>query len=141
MSYTFDYVQRVNYVDTDKMGIMHNSNYFRFFEIGRNELMRNLGLSYKEIEDRGIMMPMVEQGCKYICPAYYDDEIIIRTTVKETPKAKIRFDYELIRLEAEGEERVLSTGYNMLGFIDENSGRPTRCPEWILEKLRGKLAN
>lgn len=141
MLYTYDFIQRVQYVDTDQMGVMHNSNYFRFFEIGRNESMRNLGVMYKEVEQRGMMMPMVEQKCKYILPAYYDDLIIIRTSIDELPKAKFIFNYKLIRIEENNKEIEIAFGYNILAFIDKDTRRPRRCPEWILDILEKKLGN
>ena len=76
MAAYFDHKFRVGYVDTDKMGIVHNSNYFRYFEIGRIELMRHLGVSYKTMEDNGVMMPLIEQYAKYLKPAYFDEELI-----------------------------------------------------------------
>ena len=97
MAAYFDYKFRVGYVDTDKMGIVHNSNYFRYFEIGRIELMRHLGVSYKTMEDNGIMMPLIEQYAKYLKPAYFDEELIIRTSLEQIPMVKIRFNYEVLR--------------------------------------------
>lgn len=134
MAVSFDYKFRVGYVDTDKMGVVHNSNYFRFFERGRIELMRYLGVSYKDMEDKGIMMPLIEQYAKYLKPAYFDEELIIRTSISKMPTAKIRFDYKVLRKQ-EGDAEVLCEGYNLLAFIDETSRKPHPCPSWIIEKL------
>jgi acyl-CoA thioester hydrolase len=134
MAVSFDYKFRVNYVDTDKMGVVHNSNYFRYFEMGRVELMRHLGVSYKAMEEEGIMMPLIEQYAKYIKPAFFDEELIIRTTLEQTPVVKIKFCYKVIRIKEEKEE-VLCEGYNLLAFIDEKTRKPHQCPLWIREKL------
>ena len=134
MAAYFDHKFRVGYVDTDKMGIVHNSNYFRYFEIGRIELMRHLGVSYKMMEDNGVMMPLIEQYAKYLKPAYFDEELIVRTSINTVPAVKIRFDYQVLR-EKEGKEEILCEGYNTLAFIDERSRKPHPCPLWIREKL------
>jgi acyl-CoA thioester hydrolase len=138
MGYSYDIEIRAEYVDTDKMGVVHNSNYFRFFERGRCEIMRSLGISYKEIEDRGLVMPLVEQYAKYHSPAYYDDLLILRTTINEIPKAKIRFEYQVFRKE-EQKERLLCQGYNVLAFTDEKTLRPKPCPVYLVEKLEKVL--
>jgi acyl-CoA thioester hydrolase len=135
MAVSFDYKFRVNYVDTDKMGIVHNSNYFRYFEMGQVELMRYIGVSYKTMEDEAIMMPLIEQYAKYLKPAYFDEELIIRTTLQQMPKVKIRFDYKVLRI-SEGKEEIICEGYNLLAFISEKTRRPFQCPEKIKEKLK-----
>lgn len=138
MSYNCDIQIRVEYVDTDKMGVAHNSNYFRYFERGRCETMRQVGITYKEMENRGIMMPLVEQYAKYLLPAYYDDVLIVRTSIQSLPIAKIRFDYQVLRIENQ-EEKLLCQGYNVLAFIDVESRRPKACPSWVVEKLKKVL--
>ncbi|MDR1006611.1 MAG: acyl-CoA thioesterase [Bacteroidales bacterium] len=132
--FSFDITTRVEYVDTDKMGVMHNSRYFLFFERGRTETMRQLGIGYKSVEDKGIMMPLVEQFARYISSAHYDDVLMVRTCIKELPKAKIRFDYQVIRQD-NGKEIILCEGYNTLAFVCTDTNKPVRCPQWILEKL------
>ena len=112
MALSFDYKIRVNYVDTDKMGVVHNSNYFRYFEMGRVELMRHLGVSYKTMEDNGIMMPLIEQYAKYLKPAYFDEELIIRTSLEQIPMVKIRFDYKNNKLKKEEELYRLNLDFN-----------------------------
>lgn len=120
------------------MGVAHNSNYFRYFERGRCETMRQAGITYKEMENRGIMMPLVEQYAKYLLPAYYDDVLIVRTSIQSLPIAKIRFDYQVLRIENQ-EEKLLCQGYNVLAFIDVESRRPKACPSWVVEKLKKVL--
>ncbi len=134
MAYICDTKIRVEYVDTDKMGVVHNSNYFRFFERGRCEAMRSIGIGYKDIETSGVYMPVIEQYAKYIMPAYYDEELIVRTAVEKLPMAKIRFDYQVLRIKNEKEE-LLCRGFNVLAFTDIETNRPKGCPQWVLEKL------
>ena len=141
MSYSFDFNKRVDYVETDKMGIVHNSIYFWFFEKGRTETLRHLGIAYKEMEDRGVMMPLVEQYCKYVSPSYYDDVITIRTIIEKVPSVRFCFKYIIIRKEEDGKETILAEGYNVLAFIDSDTRRPMRCPQWISELLQEKLAD
>ncbi|MDR0790502.1 MAG: acyl-CoA thioesterase [Bacteroidales bacterium] len=133
--YNFDFATRVEYVDTDKMGVMHNSRYFLFFEKGRTETMRHIGIGYKEIESKGIFMPLVEQYARYFLPAYYDELLIVRTCIKELPMAKIQFYYDVIRSE-NGKEIVLCSGYNSLAFVNIETKKPLRCPKWVLDKLQ-----
>ncbi|MBQ4420619.1 MAG: acyl-CoA thioesterase [Bacteroidales bacterium] len=137
--YVFDFTHRVKYYETDKMGYVHNSNYFRFFEIGREEAMRNLGISYDEMEKRGVMMPLIEQYAHYHIPAVYDDNVIIRTYVKEVPTVKIHFEYKVLRMQ-EGKEILLCQGWNKLCFVDETTRKPMRCPIWLQEKLEKVLS-
>ncbi len=136
MAVSYDIKIRVSYVDTDKMGVVHNSNYFRFFERGRIELMRYLGVSYKTMEDEGVMMPLIDQYAKYIKPGYFDEELIVRTSLNEVPSVKIRFDYQVLRKIEGGKEEILCEGYNTLAFINEKTRKPHPCPLWIREKLK-----
>ncbi|MFA6199418.1 MAG: thioesterase family protein [Bacteroidales bacterium] len=139
MFYSFDFNQRVEYIETDKMGVVHNCTYFWFFEKGRTETMRHLGIAYKEMEDRGVMMPLVEQYCKYISPSYYDDIITIRTVIEELPTSRFCFKYIIFRKEEDGKETLIAQGNNVLAFIDINTRRPMRCPKWVSELLQEKL--
>jgi acyl-CoA thioester hydrolase len=136
--YIHEIETRVEYVDTDKMGIMHNSRYFLFFEKGRTETMRTLSIGYKHIENKGIMMPLCEQHARYVLPAYYDDLLIVRTFIKQMPMARIRFDYEIIRKDNDI-ETLLCLGYNILAFVDINTRKPLRCPQWIIQQIKSLL--
>ncbi|MBR1769212.1 MAG: acyl-CoA thioesterase [Bacteroidales bacterium] len=137
--YSFDFNHRVKYYETDKMGYVHNSNYFRFFEIGREETMRNLGISYDSLEKNGVMMPLIEQYSRYHTPALYDDIITIRTFIKNIPTLKMHFDYTVVRKEGD-KEVLLCNGWNELCFVDFNSRKPIRCPQWLKEKLEKVLS-
>ena len=110
---------RVRYAETDQMGVVYHSNHFIWFEIGRVELMRQLGLTYKEIEKRdGCYIAVVDARCRYKAPAFYDDEIIVRTYLKNVRESLIHFGYELKRVSdgallAEGETTHIVTDTQM----------------------------
>ncbi|ADL68326.1 thioesterase family protein [Thermoanaerobacterium thermosaccharolyticum] len=105
--YTYDAKIRVRYGETDKMGIVYYANYLNWFEIGRTEFFRSLGMTYKELEDNKIMLPVIETNCKYIWSAEYDDVIIIRTRIDFLKGTRIRFAYDIIR---ENNNRLLAQG-------------------------------
>ena len=123
---------RVWYCDTDQMGIVHHSNYIRYYEAARSDFMRSLGLSYADVEQRGIMMPILEVQSKYRKPALYDEELTITTILDELPAARINFRYEIRN--AQGD--LLNTGTTQLGFMSAETRRPCRCPEWFMELLK-----
>ncbi|WP_434643574.1 thioesterase family protein [Thermoanaerobacterium thermosaccharolyticum] len=104
---TFDAKIRVRYGETDKMGIVYYANYLNWFEIGRTEFFRSLGMTYKELEDNKIMLPVIEANCKYIWSAEYDDVIIIRTRIDFLKGTRIRFAYDIIR---ENDNKLLAQG-------------------------------
>ena len=130
----YDTKVRVWYCDTDQMGIVHHSNYIRYYEAARSDFMRSLGLSYADVEARGIMMPILEVQSKYRRPAYYDEELTVRIRVDELPKVRITFHYELYN--AAGD--LLNTGMTQLGFMSAETRRPCRCPQWFIELLDGR---
>lgn len=139
MLYSFDCEKRTDYVETDTMGVVHNSIYFWYFEKGRTETMRSLGFPYKEVEKRGVIMPIVDQYCKYISPLYYDDIILIRTFIDKFPTSKFCFRYEIFRKEENGSLNLVANGYNSLAFVNRAANRPIRCPEWLSKLLHEKL--
>jgi acyl-CoA thioester hydrolase len=115
---------RVRYGDTDQMGMAYYGNYLRWFEIGRAEMMRSLGSSYRAIEESGIQLPVVEARCRYLKPARYDDLIAVETGVLDTGRASVRFGYRIVN-EASGE--LLAHGMTEHCFLSEG-GRPVRAP-------------
>lgn len=135
-----DVHQRVIYGDTDAMGIVYYGNYFRFLERARSELMRHLGVPYRGIEERGFLIPVAEVGLKYLRPARYDDEIVIKIRVERLTGASIRFEYRLERPDAagEGEPELLGTGFSRHAVIEAASGRVVRIPEDLVEVLGGR---
>lgn len=129
---SFEHKLRVEYHHTDQMGIVHHSNYIKFFEAARTEWLRAAGLTYAEMERRGVMMPIVDVQIRYRQPSYYDEMLSIMTYVDELPMARMTFRYEI-----RGEDgRDVASGTTTLGFIDSVTRRPQRAPEWLMEVLR-----
>ena len=123
---------RVRYGETDQMGVVYHANYAVYFEIGRTEWLRAFGLSYRVMEDEGIMLPVISLHINYKNSARYDDVLKVITRLKKMPKASIEFDYEL-RNES---DILLATGSTVLAFIDTKRNRPTRCPKYLLDQLQ-----
>ena len=121
---------RVRYVETDQMGYSHHSNYIIYYEFGRVEALRSLGMSYKELEDSGVMMPVIDSSSKYLKPALYDDLIKIKIIVPSLPTARMRFEYQLFV-----EENLINEGHTTLAFVNMKTGRPMRAPESMLTLL------
>ncbi|RZK09545.1 MAG: acyl-CoA thioesterase, partial [Flavobacterium sp.] len=122
---------RVRYAETDQMGVVYHGNYAQYFEMGRVEWLRNMGLSYKWMEQNGIMLPVVSLSMNYKKPARYDDLLRVKTIYKNQTSVKIEFDYEIYN---ESDE-LLTIGNSILVFVDMKTGRPTLPPEYINEKL------
>ena len=123
---------RVRYADADQMGFAYYAHYLRWFEIGRTELIRSLGKSYRQVEEAGIQLPVVEARCRYFRPARYDDVLGIETGVLELKRASIRFGYRVVRL-AEPEE-LLAVGSTDHAFMSP-AGKPTRPPADLVAML------
>ena len=129
---SFEHKLRVEYHHTDQMGIVHHSNYIKFFEAARTEWLRAAGMTYAEMERRGVMIPIVDVHVKYRQPAYYDEVLSVSVFVDELPMARMVFRYEI-----RGEDgRDVASGTTTLGFIDSVTRRPQRAPEWLMEVLR-----
>lgn len=135
--YAFEIKYRVCYGDTDQMGVVYYGNYPRLYELGRTEMLRELGLSYKEIEGMGITLPVSSMNVQYHRPAYYDDLLTIRTVIKEVPRSRIQFFYEIINEKGQ----VINTGETVLAFINHSSNRPTRAPQEVLQVLAPHFSN
>jgi acyl-CoA thioester hydrolase len=125
---------RIRYGETDQMGIVYYGNYAQFLEVGRVEWLRNLGISYRWMEEQGIMLPVVSMSLHFKKPAKYDDVLVIKTMLKKAPSIKIEFDYEVY---IEGQNECITTGNTVLAFIAIKTKRPLRCPDFILERLAG----
>jgi len=123
---------RVIYGDTDKMGFGYHANYFRWFETGRAEMFRYLGLPYKEIEARGFFLPVSELHCKFLHPVQYDDLLIIETSIDGSNRGGAKFDYVIF---SEAESHPLAKGYTKHAFIDK-TGRVVRPPDFFMEIIR-----
>ena len=127
-----EYTVRVRYSETDQMGVVYHGNYAQYFEMGRVEWLRNIGVSYKWMEENGIMLPVVSLNMNYKKPARYDDLLIVKTIFKKQESVKIEFDYE-IRNE---KDELLTIANSTLVFVDMKTGRPVLPPEYILELLK-----
>lgn len=123
---------RVRYGETDQMGYAYYGIYAQYYEVGRVEAMRKIGYSYKEVEARGIWMPVVEFSVNYKKPAFYDDEITITTYIRENPSGvRIPFEYECRNSQGE----LLNTGKVTLACIDKNTNKMCRLPDWFKEAM------
>ena len=122
---------RVRYGETDQMGVVYHGNYASYFEIARTEWLRNLGITYKELENKGIMLPVISLFFNLIKSAKYDDVLTITVILKKKPLVKIEFDYEIYN---QNKEKI-SIGNSVLAFMDMKTNKPMRCPDYILEKL------
>jgi acyl-CoA thioester hydrolase len=128
-----EFQKRVRYGETDQMGYLYYGNYAQYYEIGRVEMLRASGLTYREMEqERGVLMPVVSLQMRYVRPAYYDEMLTIRTTLRKLPEKFITFEVEIFN-----ENRKLVNGGSVrLCFVDSNSGKTITAPEFLLEKLR-----
>ena len=116
---------RVRYAETDQMGYVYYGNYATYFEVARVETLRDLGFSYKKLEDQGIMMPVLESKIKYLKPAKYDELLTIRVKIPTFPQVRILFEYEVYN---ESGEKI-NIGETTLAFINMKTGRPCRMPD------------
>lgn len=123
---------RVRYGETDQMGVVYHGNYALYLEMGRIEWLRKLGISYKSMEENGVMLPVVSMNVNYKKSACYDDIINVKTQVVKTPTAKIEFEYEITNEAGE----ILTTASTTLVFIDMKTNRPMRAPQYILDAIK-----
>jgi acyl-CoA thioester hydrolase len=123
---------RVRYAETDRMGYAYYGNYATYFEVARVESLREMGMTYKEMEDEGIILPVLEYYIKFIKPAFYDDLLSIKTVIKTMPGARIRFDYETFN-----EKNVLLNVANtILVFINKSNNKPCAAPPYFIEHIK-----
>ncbi len=122
---------RVRYGETDQMGVVYHGNYALYLEIGRIEWLRKLGISYKNMEEKGVMLPVVSLNINYKKSAQYDDLIHVKTKLKKRPTAKIEFEYEITDKKGE----ILTTASTVLVFIDMKTNKPMRAPQYILDAI------
>lgn len=123
---------RVRYGETDQMGYVYYGNYAGYFEVARVEALRNLGVSYKTMEEEGIFLPVYSYSVKFFKPAYYDDLLTIKTTIAELPLARIIFHYETFNRS----ESLLNKAETTLVFINRETGKPIAAPEELIAKLK-----
>ena len=122
---------RIRYSETDQMGYVYHGNYAQFYEIGRTEMFRSLGISYKTIEESGIMLPVISLNINYKQAAKYDDLITIKTKISKMPSLKVCFDYEIYN----ENKQLINTGNCTLVCINSKTRRPCQLPEFISKPL------
>lgn len=126
---------RVRYSDTDQMGYVYYGRYASYYEVARVELFRSLGFSYKNLEEEGIGMPVIDMDTKYLLPIKYDEEIIIKTRIEELPSSKIIFYYDIFNKE----NNLANSAKTTLTFINLSSKKPVRIPKELLELIENKF--
>ena len=123
---------RVRYAEVDRMGYLHHGNYAAYFESGRTELLRELGLTYRQMEDNGIILPVRELNIRYFEPILYDEEILLHTIVTQLPAVRLEFKYMI--------ENSLGTkcceAKAVLVFVNSKTRKPTRAPEYFLKLIK-----
>ncbi|MGZ5243229.1 MAG: acyl-CoA thioesterase [Bacteroidia bacterium] len=130
--YTYQTQIRVRYGETDKMGYLYYGNYAQYYEVARVEAIRNLGFSYKEMEDEGVMLPVLDLKSTFIKPAFYDELLTIKVSVTEMPGVRIHFAYEIYNTDNE----LINIGDTTLVFFDSNRRRPIKAPDYVTDKLK-----
>jgi acyl-CoA thioester hydrolase len=126
---------RVLYAHTDKMGIVYYGRYFEYFEAGRNDMLRKIGYPYTELEKKNIALPVIESSAKYLSFAEYDDEILIRTFLRQVPTVRINIDYEIYC-----KERLIVTGKTTHSFVNLERLKPVRPPEDFIKLVKKKFS-
>lgn len=133
--YTHEVTLRVRYGETDKMGFVYYGVYAQYYEVGRVELLRSLDISYKSIEENGFELPVLNFNINYKKPAYYDDKLTLKTSLKEMPTSKIIFFYECFN----DNNQLINNGEISLVFVNKETKKPCRAPEIINRKLSSFL--
>lgn len=127
--FTFEWPIRVRYAETDKMGYTYYGNYATYLEVARVEALRSLGISYKELEDEGVMLPVLEYYIKYFKPAYYDEELLVHIKINKCPNIRIEFEYEMYNKSGE----KINFAKTTLVFVDVKTGKPTKPPTKVTQ--------
>ena len=122
----------IRYDEVDKMGYVYHGNYAKYYHISRTELMNSLGICDKELEDRGIILPVIEMNVKYRKPVFYGDTITVKTSITVLLKIKVRFNHKVFNQKNE----LINEANSTLVFVDANSRLPMRIPEAIVNKLK-----
>lgn len=130
--YTHNTELRVRYGETDQMKFAYYGIYAQYFEVGRVELLRSLGITYRELEEMGFALPVVNYNIDYKKPAFYDDKLTIETSIHEIPKVKIVFNYKTINEKGD----LLNTAETTLVFVDSETGKPCLPPDILIDKFK-----
>ncbi len=123
---------RVRYSETDQAGYVYYGNYAQYYELGRVSSMRQIGHTYREMEERGVIMPVLSMNIKYIRPAKYDDLLTIKTYIKSLPETRMDFEYEIYNQNGE----LINKADTTLVFISKENYKPVKAPQWFLEALK-----
>ena len=121
---------KVRYCETDQMGLVHHGSYINYFEEARIAWISNLGFSYSEMEKSGIILPVSKLNVNYLRPAYFDDNLLISVELAELPTSRLIFNYTIKK-----EEEVIVTGTTVLAFLNKETKKPVKCPDYMLEKV------
>ena len=133
----YDHILRSRYGEIDKMGYVYYGRYLEYFEVARTEMIRSYGLSYRKMEDEGIMLPVINAELEYKSPVFYDEEIIIRVLVFDTPGVRLQTWYNVI---AKDRDQLCVMGKVTLCFMDEESRRPCRAPAYFLDQFEKEIS-
>jgi acyl-CoA thioester hydrolase len=120
---------RIRYTETDQMGFAHHSHYLNYFEMARIEWLNSIGFSYAELEQSGVVMPVVSASINFKSPAFFDDPLRIKLTIEKIPRASIKIDYVIV----DESEKEIANGSTTLAFLNRETNRPIRCPQRLLE--------
>ncbi len=118
------------YSETDSMSYVHHSNYLKYFEIGRLGWLKDIGFSYKKLEDQNIILPVVRTNITFRKPAFFEDELILETTLLKVPSYSIEFKYNIYK-----NTELINEGYTKLIFLNKLTNKPIRCPKKIIEAI------
>ena len=121
---------KVRYCETDQMGLVHHGSYVNYFEEARISWISNLGFSYSEMEKSGIILPVSKLNVSYLRPAYFDDELVVNVELAEPPTSRLIFNYKI-----KNKEQVVVTGTTVLAFLNKETKKPVRCPDYMLERV------
>ena len=133
--YTSETKIRVRYSETDQAGFVYYGNYAQYYEVGRVEALRQLGFTYKGLEEEGVVMPVISMIIKYIRPALYDDLLTIKTIIREAPVTRMNFEYEI----SNESGKLLNKGETTLVFISKNTNKTMKAPEWFTSLIRNAI--
>jgi acyl-CoA thioester hydrolase len=127
---------RVRYADTDQMRFVYYGKFFEYFEQGRSDLLRSIGLPYPQVEEMGLLLPVIEAHATFKHSAHYDDLLHVTTYLRDVPVARVRLDYEVFK---DGENTPLADGYTIHSFLNAKTGKPTRAPAQFLEAIERSM--
>ena len=121
---------KVRYCETDQMGLVHHGSYINYFEEARISWISNLGFSYGEMEKSGIILPVSKLNINYLRPAYFENDLVVNVELAELPTSRLIFNYTITN-----KDEVVVTGTTVLAFLNKETKRPVRCPDYMLEKV------